>query len=171
MKKIILIVIILLSSCKSAKVDLQHVQKENITKIDTLLIVKNLSVVDTVFVAIPEVTTSQKNCDSICNKTFQNWLKNINTQKKSGRNSYGFYYDEYKKQLVAYAHLDSTFSAYKSQQKTQVQEIYKEKTVVEPQKYVPFWVQVFAYIGSLSSVYFVAKSYRFVSSFLGKNKA
>ncbi|MFJ1491542.1 hypothetical protein [Capnocytophaga canis] len=145
--------IIGLSSCKSTKQTLQKTEKQIVTINDTIYIVKNQRVTDTIFMSVPKVKTIKPECDSLINSELQNQLKRLQTKKKSGNNEYGFYYDEYKKTLTAYATLDSTFTKYKSNH-TDKQSTYTETiTIYKTEKYIPFGVKILAWIGAISLIY------------------
>ncbi|MFK8284648.1 hypothetical protein ACF3OE_00600 [Capnocytophaga canis] len=145
--------IIGLSSCKSTKQTLQKTEKQIVTINDTIYIVKNQRVTDTIFMSVPEPKTNDKKCDSLCQNEVQRLLKQLNTKKKSGNNEYGFYYDAYKNALVAYALLDSTFTQYKSKHTDNQITKSETKTIFKTEKYVPFWVEILAWIGAISLIY------------------
>lgn len=146
--------IIGLSSCKGTKQTSQKAEKQIVTINDTIYIVKNQKITDTIFVSVPPPKTNDKKCDSLCQKEVQRLLKQLHTKKKSGSNEYGFYYDAYKNVLVAYTQLDSTFTEYKSKH-TDKKSTYTETiTVYKTERYVPFWVEILAWIGALSVGWF-----------------
>ncbi|WGU68547.1 hypothetical protein QIU19_00495 [Capnocytophaga canimorsus] len=146
--------IIGLSSCKSTQQTTQTTEKQFVTINDTIYIVKNQKITDTIFVSVPAPKTNDKKCDSLCGQEVQRLLKQLNTKKKSGSNEYGFYYDAYKNTLVAYAQLDSTFNEYKSKHTDKQSTKTETKTIYKTEKYVPFWVEILAWIGALSLAYF-----------------
>ncbi|MFK8294810.1 hypothetical protein ACI760_01290 [Capnocytophaga canimorsus] len=146
--------IIGLSSCKSTQQTTQTTEKQFVTINDTIYIVKNEKITDTIFVSVPAPKTNDKKCDSLCQREVQRLLKQLNTKKKSGNNEYGFYYDAYKNTLVAYAQLDSTFNEYKSKHTDKQSTKTETKTIYKTEKYVPFWVEILAWIGALSLAYF-----------------
>ncbi|ATA94639.1 hypothetical protein CGC54_10010 [Capnocytophaga canimorsus] len=146
--------IIGLSSCKSTQQTTQTTEKQFVTINDTIYIVKNQKITDTIFVSVPKVKTIKPECDSLINSELQNQLKRLQTKKKSGNNEYGFYYDAYKNVLVAYAQLDSTFTEYKSKHTDNQSTKTETKTIYKTEKYVPFWVEILAWIGALSLAYF-----------------
>ncbi|MFJ1431359.1 hypothetical protein ACILE2_11255 [Capnocytophaga canimorsus] len=146
--------IIGLSSCKSTQQTTQTTEKQFVTINDTIYIVKNQKITDTIFVSVPAPKTNDKKCDSLCGQEVQRLLKQLNTKKKSGSNEYGFYYDAYKNVLVAYAQLDSTFTEYKIKHTDKQSTKSETKTIYRTQKYVPFWVEILAWIGALSLAYF-----------------
>lgn len=145
-----------LVGCK-AKQETQRTEKEIVIQNDTVFITQNQRVVDTLFVKIPEIISQKPECDSIANAEIQKLLKQLQTKKKSGSNEYGFYYDQYKKQLVAYAKLDSTFSVYKSNRIEKQHNTTEVKTIYRTEKYVPFWIKILAGIGALALIYVVWK--------------
>ncbi|WGU70347.1 hypothetical protein QIU18_13060 [Capnocytophaga canimorsus] len=56
--------------------------------------------------------------------------------------------------MVAYAQLDSTFNEYKSKHTDKQSTKTETKTIYKTEKYVPFWVEILAWIGALSLAYF-----------------
>ncbi|GET46900.1 hypothetical protein [Capnocytophaga felis] len=155
-----------LLSCKSTQKTSQNIEKRIITINDTIYIVKNQKITDTVFVSVPAPKTNDKKCDSLCQREVQRLLKQLNTKKKSGSNEYGFYYDAYKNALVAYAQLDSTFTEYKSKHTDKQSTKLETITIFKTEKYVPFWVEILAWIGGISVTYFGIKNYRIIRRFI-----
>lgn len=158
--------IIGLLSCKSTQQTSQNTEKQIIRINDTIYIVKNQKITDTVFVSVPAPKTNDKKCDSLCQREVQRLLKQLNTKKKSGNNEYGFHYDAYKNVLVAYAQLDSTFTEYKSKHTDNQSSKSETKTIYKTEKYVPFWVKILAWIGGISVTYFGIKNYRIIRRFI-----
>ncbi|MFK8297340.1 hypothetical protein ACI76O_05350 [Capnocytophaga cynodegmi] len=158
--------IIGLLSCKSTQQTSQNTEKQIVTINDTIYIVKNQKITDTILVSVPKVKTIKPECDSLINSELQNQLKRLQTKKKSGSNEYGFYYDAYKNVLVAYAQLDSTFTEYKSKHTDKQSTKSETKTIYKTEKYVPFWVKILAWIGGISVTYFGIKNYRIIRRFI-----
>lgn len=111
-------------------------------------VVKNLAIIDSLKMLIAKVKTSRPECDSITNAKIDELLSQINSQKTSGNNAFGVYYDKLKRELIAYAKIGETAS-----DKTNI--IYnKDKVFTQtvtkniPTKYIPKWVQYLAYLGA-----------------------
>jgi len=68
---------------------------------------------DSLKMYIGNIRTARPECDSVCQEALERQLSNFNNQKISGDNSFGIYYDKYKKMLVAHANLKETVSEYK----------------------------------------------------------
>lgn len=102
-----------LISCKSKKplVETKTViidNKELITVKSEL--VKSKAINDSLFAFIGNIKTGKPECDSVCQEAVDKALQNVNSKKNSGGNQAGFYYDKYKKMLVAYSKLEETIS-------------------------------------------------------------
>lgn len=122
---------------------------------DTIFIEKTQGISDTIFIKVPEIQTLKPGCDSICQVQIENILAQISSEKTSGQNRAGFYFDKYKKQLVLYNELKEQFNSYKSN----IQFITKEVELVKiekiPVRYVPRWVSYLAIFGAFSILVFV----------------
>ncbi|WGU70348.1 hypothetical protein QIU18_13065 [Capnocytophaga canimorsus] len=77
--------IIGLSSCKSTQQTTQTTEKQFVTINDTIYIVKNQKITDTIFVSVPAPKTNDKKCDSLCGQEVQRLLKQLNTKKEIGK--------------------------------------------------------------------------------------
>lgn len=89
---------------------------------------------DSLKMYIGNIKTSKPECDTVCQEALERQLANFNNLKTSGDNSFGIYYDKYKKMLVAHANLKETVSEYRdsiSKIKESKSEI-KEVPVPEP---------------------------------------
>lgn len=122
--------------------------------------VRNLAIMDSIKFLIATVKTQKPECDSITNVKINELLAQINMQKTSGNNGFGFYYDQLKKQLVAYAKIGETLKE-KNNNTYNKNIILREKEKVEiPVKYIPKWVQYLAYLGCAFCVYGAFKIYK-----------
>lgn len=100
-------------SCKSKKPLVETVttvleSKELVSVRNEL--VKSKAINDSLFAFIGNIRTSKPECDSVCQEAVDKALQNVNSKKTSGGNQAGFYYDKYKKMLVAYSKLEETVS-------------------------------------------------------------
>lgn len=167
MKKLILIILLalLFVSCKIGQTT-RHTEKHATerTKIDTLIISKTEKIKDTLFIQVPIVQTIDKNCDSLCQKELDKILLQLRSQKSSGGNKAGIYYDKLQKQLVLYNELQEQFDTYKSnnQKVIETKEIEINKEIPVP--YVPKLVKILAGIGVFSLailfLFLLLKSYK-----------
>lgn len=113
-----LLIVVFLFGCKSQ----QPIENKTDTKdykfvFDSSLVkvIKTPDSNESLFVSIPLIRLAKPECDSICQAKIDEILKGINTNKTNGENKSGFYYDPYKKLLVAYNNLKgSTDSIVKS---------------------------------------------------------
>jgi len=84
---------------------------------------------DSLKMYIGNIRTAKPECDSVCQEALERQLENFNNLKTSGDNSFGVYYDKYRKMLVAHANLKETVSEYRDsisrikERKSEVQEI------------------------------------------------
>jgi hypothetical protein len=60
---------------------------------------RNRAINDSLVIALGKVRTEKKECDSVCQVAIDKYLIQLNTQKKSGDNSYGIFYDPQKNTL------------------------------------------------------------------------
>lgn len=141
-----------------------EIVKDTSTKIET-----NKAVLDSVFIAVSDVKTSNKDCDSLVNVEVRKALKRLETKKKSGLNEYGVFYDELNNKLIFYVTIGETQNTTIAKNKTENKSTEKNKATFEkksenkvteiPVKYIPKWVQVFAFIGFLFVAYIIVKIY------------
>lgn len=68
---------------------------------------------DSLKMYIGNIRTAKPECDSVCQDALERQLENFNNLKTSGDNSFGIYYDKYRKILVAHANLKETVSEYR----------------------------------------------------------
>ncbi len=103
-----LLILLLMSSCKSKQVvENSSVQKHYKFEFDSSLVkvTRTLGTIDSLFYFVPRIKLIKPECDSICQEKIDEILSNMNSKKVNGNNSSGFYYDKYKKMLVAYSNL------------------------------------------------------------------
>ena len=141
-----------------------EIVKDTSTKIET-----NKAVLDSIFIAVSDVKTSNKDCDSLVNVEVRKALKRLETKKKSGQNEYGVFYDELKNKLIFYVTIGETQNTTIAKNKTEDKSTEKNKATFEkksenkvteiPVKYIPKWVQVLAFIGFLFVAYIIVKIY------------
>jgi hypothetical protein len=120
---------------------------------------RNLAVIDSLKAYIGAIRTARPECDSVCQATVDRLLSQLNTQKTSGNNSYGFYYDEYKKVLTAYTKLGETIN-----QKTNVAKASDRQTTVKitttiQVAYTPAYMKYSAWFGWAAAAFFIIRIY------------
>lgn len=94
-----------------------------------------------------DIKTAKPECDSITKEYLENYLRNLETHKTSGDNSYGFKYDELKKMLVFYINLAETKNEKQLNSKIEVSEDNKEKISTITVKFIPKYIKVLAWFG------------------------
>jgi len=151
---------------KEIRNDSLFVQNDSSQVID-----RNMAVIDSLKTVIGAVQTGRKDCDSICQATVDRLLSQINTQKTSGNNSYGFYYDAYKKTLVAYAKLAETINKTTNVAKArhQTTTVYKTTTRTVPVPYTPAYMKYSAWFGWAAAAFFIIRAYLKRSLWLPKS--
>lgn len=165
MKKFILIILmsLLFISCKIGQTT-RHTEKQATehTKTDTLIISKIEKIKDTLFVQVPVVQTIDKNCDSLCQKELDKILSQLRSQKSSGGNKTGIYYDKLQKQIVLYNELQAQFDTYKSnnQKVIETKEIEINKEIPIP--YIPKFIKFLAWCGGFSLLFIIVVIIRFL---------
>lgn len=110
---------------------------------------RSKAVADSLKIVIAKISTDKKECDSVCQKALDQLLEQINHQKVSGKNSYGFLWDKHKRLLTAYANLAETVN-----QKTVITKdsiVYRDKLIKKEIpvtiKYTPWYYKYPAYFG------------------------
>lgn len=116
------------------------------------IIDRNARITDSLFHKLGEVRTVKPECDSITKAYLENFLKTLNTKKKSGGNEYGFYYDEMQKMLVMYANLAETVNEQNESKTAKVETSSKTETIQV--RYVPKWVAGLAFLG-VFAIFFI----------------
>lgn len=155
-----LLLILLLTGCKSVRQTHKDSEKIEYTRIDSVFIERTFPLHDTIFVNIPLIITEKKECDSICQKELNRWLHSVEASNKNGSLSQGIYYDKYKNQLVLYQNAAEQLNIYKNQlaSLSQVKEKEHIKEVKTP--YIPtfFWIMTFlGAIGIIVGLFFIVK--------------
>lgn len=111
----------------------------------------NKKVADSIAKILPIIKTGDKNCDSICNEKCNELLEQANFYKQSGDNNYKLLFDKHKRLLSFTANLEETISEF--QTKKEIKERHFVRTVKittkVPVKFIPFWVQVLAWLGGI----------------------
>lgn len=147
----LLLPLLTLQACKTKSKVAQEISKEY--KRDSIVIVKekfvdrNLAINDSIFKVLGDIKTAKPECDSITKEYLENYLRNLETHKTSGDNSYGFKYDELKKMLVFYINLAETKNEKEVDSKLKVSEDNKDnfKTIVV--EVIPKYIKVLAWFG------------------------
>ncbi len=94
--------LLLTISCKNKQALVQTKVETTVNKdsvFNSKITIKNEAIIDSLKVVIGNIRTSVTACDSVCQIAIDKVLSNLNTQKKSGNNSYGIYYDKADKSL------------------------------------------------------------------------
>ncbi|AMD85434.1 hypothetical protein SAMN05444369_11026 [Capnocytophaga haemolytica] len=151
-KMLFLILLISLSACGlfKHKPTTESSQLKSVSSVDTVYIERTARTVDTVKITVPVVHTLRPDCDSLCQKELELTLQQLAFTRRSGNNAAGFYYDAYKKQLVAYAALDSTLNVYKAKHHKEISTVTTTVTIKE--RYTPRLTKIFAWIGALALI-------------------
>ena len=151
-----LLLCIVNSSCSRKILNQKQTENTAVTKLESASKTTEISslISDTVFVQIPVIRTVKPDCDSLVAIELDQALSKLNYRKQSGTNSFGIYYDKYKKLLVQFAKIGATKNQNASSSKTEYVTITKTKTVDVPVRYIPKWVQYLAGFGALSAIYF-----------------
>lgn len=150
-----LLIAILLFGCASKPIEKIHTIERIIEfKKDSVNVKQiNKAVLDSLFIQIAKVKTVKPECDSITQVTLDQVLTQVNSRKKSGDNEAGIYYDELKRQIIAYIKSAETTNE-KTALNTVKKDIKIEKEVVKvPVKYIPWWVKTLAWIGGITIAY------------------
>lgn len=120
---VFLTVIAVCTSCKSVQTPvvetLKTVEKNNLTDTTKILVNRNKAIVDSLKIVIGKYKTAKPDCDSITNAAITDVLSRINSNKSSGDNRLGFYYDKLNQTLVAYGQIAETLESIKSSKSVQ----------------------------------------------------
>lgn len=152
MKKLLLIILIVCTSCLgSKKVSEKTSLLKETTSIKNDSVSKqtvNKGINDEATFKVAESNTGDVDFDKRVNEAVSNVLRSINFQKSSGDNSYKFYYDEQLRELRAKVELGETRNSEVATNKDAVVE--KEESTTESFKKVvttlPWWVWVIAFV-------------------------
>ena len=114
-------------------------------------------VTDTVTIALPPVTTTKPECDSICQDVVDYYMGLISQQKRSGDNQYSILYDKYTRQLEINVKLGETLDHLKHERNDSI--VYKENKIYKerPVAYVPKFWRYSAYAGWLYSFFLLLR--------------
>lgn len=122
-----LFILLVMSSCKSKQAAQNSVaQKHYKFAFDSSVVkvTRTLGSIDSLFFYVPRVKLIKPECDSICQEKIDEILSNINSKKINGGNSSGFYYDKYKKMLVAYSNLKGSVDSISNSKKSSTENKY-----------------------------------------------
>lgn len=118
----VLLVALFFASCGKKNLSSTEIKIDSIKIVDVEKLIlkekleRSLAINDSFFKNIPEIktgATNLKDCDSLCNLKIKESLKNLNTKKTSGNNSYNLYWDEVKRNVVLAVKIDETINQYK----------------------------------------------------------
>ncbi|WP_130736742.1 hypothetical protein [Flavobacterium sp. J27] len=145
-------------SCKSKQpVKEIHTVEKTIEKQKDSTSVTKISnaIIDSLKVKIAEIKTAKPECDSITNAKIQELLSQIEVSKTSGDNEIGFYYDQIKKMLVAYAKTGQSTNK-ETNTNNVTKETEKDNLIKEiPVQFTPKWVKILAGLGVLFIIFLV----------------
>jgi hypothetical protein len=135
---------------------------------------KTLASVDSLKLQLGLIRTGNKNYDSICNAQVKQMFATLNLNRKSGNNTSGMYYDQYKNILVLYNQQGESINlttkerdslAFKLKQISEKNSNKSEQKVKEiPVKYVPLFIKILAVIGVLTIIFLGFKLSFFIKS-------
>lgn len=169
----VLLAALFFASCGKKNLVSTEVKKDSSTVVDVEKIIlkekldRSLAINDSFFKNIPQVktgATNVKDCDSLCNVKISQALRDLNTKKSSGNNSYSLYWDEVKRNVVLAVKIDETVSQYKdsiSIKDKRIHELESSIKTIEIPVEKPFtklqilflksgqllWIMLFAYFG------------------------
>lgn len=146
---------VVVSSCKAKPVKEIHTIEKTIEKQKDSTSVTEISnaIIDSLKVKIAEIKTAKPECDSITNANIQELLSQIETSKTSGNNEIGFYYDQIKKMLVAYAKTGQSTNKETNTNNVN-KEIEKDIQIKQiPVRYTPNWIKWLAGFGALFIIF------------------
>ncbi|RDI07038.1 hypothetical protein [Flavobacterium sp. AG291] len=158
---LIFIGLILIASCgkpplPTVKETDNTTQNTTVNTIATKEIDRNKAIADSLQVVIGKIRTSKKECDSVCQEAIDKILEQVNTNKVSGDNKYGVYYDKYRNLLIAYQNLAETKSEKNYVSRDSIVYIDKLKTKEIPVvvKFTPWYYKYPAYFGWACLLFF-----------------
>lgn len=165
-----LLILLILSwtiSCGRKPLPTQVVVKENTekttTQFDSLIEKSKVTIVapisDTTRQRVPVMSsTGNKNCDSIARLHTDNVLRGLNTRKTSGHISYGFYFDEKRREVVAYMNDNGTTTEDRNVKQSTGKNTEALKTTDVPvfvnvpgESFIPKWIIYVAVAGWFSA--------------------
>lgn len=145
-------------SCKAKKAESSRTEQFVNTSSSTVKEVNtNAAILDSLKIYVEKIRTSKPECDSVCQIEFDRLLSQLNNHKQSGDNSFGVYYDKYKKLLVAYGTLAATVNSVETASENRDRFFLKETKVPVPAEFTQeqniniwvgrlFWLLLFAWI-------------------------
>ncbi|MBF03235.1 MAG: hypothetical protein CMP76_08060 [Flavobacterium sp.] len=148
---------VVVSSCKAKPVKEIHTIEKTIEKQKDSTSITEISnaIIDSLKVKIAEIRTVKPECDSITNAKIQELLSQIEVSKTSGENEIGFYYDQIKNMLVAYAKTGQSTNKEINTNNVN-KETEKDNSIKEiPVQFIPKWVKILAGFGVLFIIFLV----------------
>ena len=144
-----------LVSCK-AKAPLQNTTVENTDK-NTVsdsqeIITINQEILDKIILAIPQIYSSKKECDSLINYYRLELAKSIESSKLSGDNSYEIQFNEQLKQIEILMKIAETKNKEKLTTINNTTTYTLQKTVEVPVHFMEWWEKMFMRIGQFAFV-------------------
>lgn len=167
----IVLVGLLATGCskKPVATNIQSIDKKEITNtLKEREIVKTQAIIDSLKIAIFRVKTNRPECDSIANQKIDELLQRLNSKKTSGNNNFGVYFDELKRELVAYANVGETQSEKIKELENKLLSEINKKQETKPVQYIPEWVKYLALFGLLTILYIFYKIYKSIVLWVSK---
>lgn len=125
------------------------------------------AIIDSLILAIGKIQTAKPECDSVAQLAVENFIKTLNTSKKSGDNSYEIKYNELLKRLEIVMKIGAT----KNQVTTdfQIKEVYKDRFIrktITVKERLPKWQLYLMIIGIGTILYFIIKLVLLIKKFI-----
>ncbi|MXN90146.1 hypothetical protein GR160_02820 [Flavobacterium sp. Sd200] len=120
---------------------------------------RNLAIIDSLKAYIGGIRTTKPECDSVCQEAVDRALAGLNTQKTSGNNGYGIYYDKYNKLLVMYTRLAETKNEKTNVAKASTRTVTVTITRNNPVPYTPTYMKYSAWFGWAAAAFFIVRAY------------
>lgn len=133
-------------------------------------LIVSLAIIDSLKSRVPFLKTgsNDKNCDSLCNEKFIDYLKSLNSSKVSGNNETGFYFDEINRMFVAYSKQGETVNHYKDSiyiLNKEITRLKSDKTTIRiPELYIPKWCKILAAMGGFFLLYYLIRIIIFIKT-------
>lgn len=145
-----LLLVCMAFSCRTVtKTNKEH-DHTQLVRIDSVLIEHYYDLHDTIFVKVPVISTSNKECDSLCQIEVTKLLQTIETHKRQGEQAQGIYYDNDKNKLVIYQDISKQLSVYKNKEQDLFRTQEKEHTKIVKEPYIPKFVIFLSLFGVIS---------------------
>lgn len=167
---ILLITSVFLISCK-AKQPPKDTYKEVFIKKDSSSHIKivdnNKAILDSLRWYIGTIKTAKPECDSVTQAAIENILRNINSQKISGENSYQLKYNQLLKRLDLVIKIGATKNEITKDFK--IKEIFYDRFITKTitvERHLPKWQLYLMIIGSAAIVFVLFKLVLLVRKFL-----